>query len=63
MVHQDAKIVPEKRPGDPQRIRRGDDKELADRKHDDGDGGRIRLWKQRHARLVVQRALVSMSSA
>ena len=58
MVHQDAEIVPEEGAGDAQRERRGDDKELADRKHDDGNGGRIGLWEQRYARLVGECTLV-----
>ena len=60
MIHQDPKVVPEERPRDPERVGRGDDKRLTEGKHDDGERGRIRLWKQRHARLVGQRALVPM---
>jgi len=61
MVHQDPKVIPKERPRDPECVGRGDDKQLTDGKHDHGDRGRIRLWKQRHARLVAQRALVPVS--
>ena len=45
MIHQDPKIIPEERSRDPERVGRRDDKRLTDGKHDDGDRGRIRLWK------------------
>lgn len=63
MIHQDPKIIPEERPRDPQRICRGQDEDLTNRKHGDRDHGRIRLWKQRHARLVVQRSLVPIPAS
>lgn len=59
MVHQDAKVVPEKGPSDTEGISRCQDKQLANEEGDDRDHRCVGLWEQMDTRLVQQRALVS----
>ena len=60
MVHQDAKIITKERPGDPECVGRGEDKELTEGKQDDREDGCVGFWEQWDARLVGQCALVAV---
>ena len=53
MIHKNTEIVTEERPRDSQSIRRRYHEYLADDEHDRRDHGRVRLWKERNAGLVL----------
>ena len=59
VVHQDPKVISEERPGDTERVGRGDHKQLTGGEERDGHGGREGLGEEPDAGLVGQCELVS----